>query len=131
MTPTHDTPLTNEAAWLDGVWIRGRSGPTKKAYTDEATVTVWHKVGGLSARWPRLQTYCGYGPREGFLWPSAGSRLEIARPGPYASLPGSVCRRCLDLPVMAEGERVIPDEVDIDHLATLVAEHLLAKGTIR
>ena len=125
MRPTHEVPLTSEASGLDGVWVRSRAGPTSKAYSSEASVTVWHRVGGFG-QWNRILTVCGRGPRGGFLWPSGGGRLEVARPGPYGHMPGSVCQRCREHPVVtAEGETLVPDEIDIDRLATLVAEHLL------
>lgn len=124
MTPLHEIALTNEAAWLDGVWIRTRSGPTAKSQSGVATVTVWHKVGALGGRWNRIRTVCGFGPREGFLWPSGGARLEVARPGRYSALPGAVCRRCQNDVPEADGEALVPDEVDIDYLAVKVAEHL-------
>lgn len=123
----HEIPLTSTETWVDGVWVRTRSGPTKKAYSSEATVSIWHRVGGIGSRFgSRIATACGRGPRDGFLWPSGGQRLEVARPGPYIDLPGSVCPRCADTKVMVERETLLPDEVDIDRLATLVAERLAA-----
>lgn len=134
MTALQDRPLTSPEAWL-GVWIRGRSGPLEKATVRRGIVdvTVWHRIGSVS-RLDRLQTACGYGPRNGFTWPSGGGRMEIARPhslAAAATLPGEVCWRCMRQPERNDEEATLPDvlldEIDMDALAEKVAERMKEK----
>lgn len=125
--PIHEIAMTNPDAW-GGAWIRSRSGPTTRAIIRGVSVSIWHRVGNAGTR---IRTACGYGPREGFLWPSGGIRMEIARPGPYASLPGEVCPRCLQNPVIGYGDEVEVLESELDDLADRVASRLIERADAR
>ena len=122
-----DVPLNTSAAWSDGVWLRTRTGPRQRG--NHIDVSVWHRVRDLDGYAGRVRTVCGYGPRDGFSWPSGGSRWEIARPQTYGTLPGAVCERCRMAPAridatLDEQERDVPDVPDIEELARLVAARL-------
>ena len=121
-----DRPLIDEAAWSDGIWLRDRSGPRPRAITKGVEVTIWHRIRDLGGFEGRPRTVCGFGPRQGFVWPGGGLRWEVARPNGYGGLPGSVCSRCAAYPAIREEERevLVLDEIDLDALAEKVAARL-------
>lgn len=106
MEQPHHSPLTHESAW-PGLWARNVSGPTPRGVT--VSYGPWHYVARLE---PPRDT--AVGSLEGIgsarrcrvMWPSGGSRLEVANTWGGPPETGGVCLLCTSKLNVARGNRV-------------------------